>query len=168
MKKLVTSFVMLSFLLTACTGSFNLSGKLYKFHRSQEKWVDEAIFLVCIIAPVYGVTFFVDGIVLNSIEFWTGNNPVASNTQGDQGNATLAYDRDHDQVLLNIANAETLRSFTFEKSDTGVVARDNSGQIRFATVTNEDGSVSVYNGQNQLVQTIDQASAAQLRAQIKG
>src|SRR5512133_796936 len=109
MKKLVAGFVVLSFLFAGCTGSFNLSKKLYDFHRSQQKWVDETIFLVCIIVPVYGVTFVVDGVVLNSIEFWTGHNPVVSTppepisiAKGQDTEAVLNYDSNRGQILLSI------------------------------------------------------------------
>lgn len=176
MKKLVASFVILSFLFAGCTGSFNITKKLYHFHRAQEKWVDETIFLVCVIVPVYGVTLLVDGLVVNSIEFWTGDNPVAATNlepvsiaKGKDTEAVLNYDRSRGQVLLSILKDHNdIRSFTFEKTATGVVARDNSGQIRFTAITNADGSVSLYNGQQQLIQSFDQASVAAVHDRFKG
>ena len=43
---------------------------------SENRWVNEAVFLGMNIIPVYGVCLFADYIVLNSIEWWTGENPV--------------------------------------------------------------------------------------------
>lgn len=177
MKKLVASFVVVSLLLTGCTGSFNLTKKVYNIHRSQpDKWVDEVLFLVFVIVPVYGLATLADAIVFNTVEFWTGSNPVAANdlkpvniASGKEGAATLNYDRSHDQVELSIFKAnESIRNLTFEKTDTGVVAKDANGQTRFRTVHNEDGSVSLFNGQDQLIQTFDQAKVAETMNRFKG
>jgi hypothetical protein len=55
------------------------------------KFVNELIFLACNIVPVYPICYTVDAVILNSVEFWTGNNPVASigevkKVQGEDGN----------------------------------------------------------------------------------
>lgn len=177
MKKIIALVVALSFLVVGCTGTFKLSNKLYDFHRSQEKWVDEAIFLVCVIVPVYGVTLFVDGVVLNSIEFWTGNNPVAENgpqkpvniAKGKEASATLDFDQKENRILLSIVREnQTGRDFSFEKTETGIKATDNSGQLRFRTINNEDGSVSLLNGQDQLIQTYSKAQIEETMGKFKG
>lgn len=177
MKKIIAVFVAISFLIVGCTGSFSLSHKLYKYHRSQEKWVDETIFLVCTILPIYGVTFFVDGVVLNSIEFWSGKNPVASNDQqkpvtiakGKESSATLGFDQKESRVLLSIAREDqTVRDFSFEKTDDGIRAKDDSGLVRFRTINNEDGSVSLLNGQDQLIQTFGKAQIEETMSKFEG
>ena len=62
-----------------CFGSFNLTRTVYNFNNdvSEQKWVKEVVFLGLLFVPVYGVASFVDAIVVNSIEFWTGDNPVS-------------------------------------------------------------------------------------------
>lgn len=68
-------------MLTSCMGSFSLTSKMYKFNNSLgNKWLNELVFVACCIVPVYEVTVFVDAIVLNTIEFWTGEKLLASNT----------------------------------------------------------------------------------------
>ena len=63
---------------TGCFGNFELTKKVWKFNKesSQDKWVQEIVFLVLAILPVYGGASFLDAVVFNSIEFWTGENPV--------------------------------------------------------------------------------------------
>lgn len=63
---------------SACFGSFNLTRKLWSWNKgvSTEKFVRELVFLGLNIVPVYQVAGFIDVIVINSIEFWTGKNPV--------------------------------------------------------------------------------------------
>ena len=51
------------------------------------KWVNELVFLAMHIVPVYEVAIFVDAVVLNSVEFWTGKKAsvkvqVVQNSQG--------------------------------------------------------------------------------------
>ena len=78
MKKLVVMLTLVGFISVGCTGSFLLTKKVYHWHRSMgDKWSDEFGFLVCALLPIYGLSSLADAIVFNSIEFWTGKNPVA-------------------------------------------------------------------------------------------
>ena len=63
---------------SACFGSFNLTRKLYGFNKdvSKDKFVRELVFLGLNIVPVYGIAGFIDAVVANTVEFWTGENPV--------------------------------------------------------------------------------------------
>lgn len=65
-------------LLSSCIGSFGLTNKVKDWNESvtDSKFVNELLFIAMHIVPVYEVTMFVDGVVLNSVEFWTGNSLV--------------------------------------------------------------------------------------------
>jgi hypothetical protein len=79
-KNLVLGLVILgfTFLLSGCYGSFALTKKVYNWNgKVGNKYVNEAVFLGLSVIQVYSATFFIDGIVLNSVEFWTGSNPIA-------------------------------------------------------------------------------------------
>lgn len=74
----------MAIMFNSCIGSFKLSSKVLKFNKSMgNKWINELVFLGFLIIPVYEVTFLIDGLILNTIEFWTGSNPV-SMKQGDK------------------------------------------------------------------------------------
>ncbi|MDD8019289.1 MAG: DUF3332 family protein, partial [Bacteroidota bacterium] len=76
----------MSIMSVGCYGSFNLTKKVYHWNGSVGgKWVVELVFLVCNIIPVYGVAGFIDVIILNSVEFWTGTNPVTSKITSEDG-----------------------------------------------------------------------------------
>jgi len=64
---------------SGCFGSFNLTRKLWGWNKgvSDEKFVRELVFLGLNVVPVYSIAGFIDVIVTNSIEFWTGTNPVS-------------------------------------------------------------------------------------------
>ncbi|MDR1939081.1 MAG: DUF3332 domain-containing protein [Tannerellaceae bacterium] len=42
-----------------------------------DKWANELIFLIMCIIPVYEISVVLDSIFLNTIEFWTGENPIS-------------------------------------------------------------------------------------------
>lgn len=67
-----------SVLFSSCIGSFALSNKLLAWNKGVDsKFVNELIFLAFWIVPVYEIAALADVLVLNSIEFWSGDNPVA-------------------------------------------------------------------------------------------
>ncbi|MDR1527437.1 MAG: DUF3332 domain-containing protein [Dysgonamonadaceae bacterium] len=67
-----------SLLFSSCIGSFNLTKKLHSWNSSinEDKWVNELIFVALCAVQVYSIALFIDGVILNSVEFWTGDNPV--------------------------------------------------------------------------------------------
>jgi len=76
-----------SLTLTSCIGNFNLTNKLLTWNKGvSNKFVNELIFVGFWILPVYEVCALADVLVLNSIEFWSGSNPVASGKKVIEGN----------------------------------------------------------------------------------
>ena len=72
-------FAFVSLATVGCYGPFNLTRRVHKWNgQAGDKWVQEVVFLAFAIVPVYGFAALGDAIVFNSIEFWTGNNPVQS------------------------------------------------------------------------------------------
>ena len=113
---LVSSSIMFS----SCIGSFNLFHKLLAWNKTVgDKWVNELVFLVCCIVPVYPVAWFLDVVILNSIEFWTGENPTADvqvkDIETENGKFTITTDANghkiqkagSDEIVEFRFNAET-------------------------------------------------------------
>ena len=72
--------------LSSCIGSFGLTNKLLSWNNSiGNKFVNELVFVAFWILPIYEVSGLADILVLNSIEFWSGSNPVAKKTTKIQG-----------------------------------------------------------------------------------
>ena len=66
----------------SCIGSFSLTNKVLTWNRSvSNKFVNELVFFAFWVLPVYEVTAAADLLVINSIEFWSGNNPLEANNQ---------------------------------------------------------------------------------------
>ena len=75
-----------SMLSTSCIGSFALTNKVLDWNKSiGNKFVNEVVFFAFWILPVYEITALADALVLNSIEFWSGDNPMAKSTKVIEG-----------------------------------------------------------------------------------
>ena len=65
-------------ILSSCIGSFQLTNKVKDWNDTiGDKWINEVVFLAFHIVPVYQICMFADGVVFNSVEFWTGERLVA-------------------------------------------------------------------------------------------
>ncbi len=75
--KVAALFLAASLLTTSCVGSFSLFNRVAKWnkHATSSKFLNEIIFLL--ISPAYAVCGVVDALVLNTVEFWSGSNPLA-------------------------------------------------------------------------------------------
>lgn len=68
-----------SILFSSCIGSFGLFNRLLAWNEQiDNKFVNELVFIGLNIVPVYPIAGLADLLVLNSIEFWSGSNPVAN------------------------------------------------------------------------------------------
>ncbi len=77
--KLPVLLLAATIMFSSCLGSFQLTNKVLKMNKSiGDKWVNELVFAACCVLPVYEITLFVDAVVLNSIEFWTGEKLIAN------------------------------------------------------------------------------------------
>lgn len=80
--------------LNSCIGSFSLTNHVLDWNQQiGSKFVNELVFFAFWVLPVYEVTSIADLLVLNSIEFWSGNNPMSASTQ--------AIDTDHGRYLVD-------------------------------------------------------------------
>lgn len=74
----VSALLLAATLLTSsCVGSFSLFNRVAKWntHATSSKFLNEIIFIL--ISPAYAVCAVADALVLNTIEFWSGSNPLA-------------------------------------------------------------------------------------------
>lgn len=69
-----------AFLCSSCIGSFGLHSRLLSWNQNidDNKFVNELAFFALAVVQAYTVSWLADAIILNSVEFWTGTNPMAS------------------------------------------------------------------------------------------
>ncbi len=166
MKRGLKSLVCLMLVASMCTasfgcyGSFNLVKKVYKFNGTVgDKWVNELVFLVMNVVPVYGVSVFIDAVVLNTIEFWSGTNPVMaegaqpSTMKGDDGSTITFNSRDKVMEITRTipGKGEIVYRVTRENGQSVVEDKDNN--ILARCVAGDDGSMTLLDAKGQVLQT---------------
>ena len=96
MKKLFLSAAMAALLcssMTSCMGKFALTRNLYAWNdQVSNKFINEIVFVAFWILPVYEVCGLADLLVLNTIEFWSGDNPMTASVR--------TIDTDHGRYLV--------------------------------------------------------------------
>jgi hypothetical protein len=152
----VMCVAVLSLHVSGCFGKFSLTRAMWDFNKnvSSNKFLQWAVFLVMVIVPVYSVGALVDALVINSIEFWTGENPVASaGTPGEDSRVvrlgpgeTLRLSRDMDSGVMKVelereGQAPLVRYF--EPLEDGMVVRDEGGAMLLQAREQDGGGVAV-------------------------
>lgn len=67
-----------SLLFSSCIGSFAVWNQLKDWNQGiGNKFVNEIVFFALSAVQVYTVAYLADAVILNSIEFWSGSNPLA-------------------------------------------------------------------------------------------
>lgn len=139
MKKVFKSLSLLlafSLLLSSCIGSFALTNKLKNWNENvgNNKFVSEVIFFGLHIIPVYEVAILADILVLNSIEFWTGDTPVSKENVGETKIVKNSNGEDVSIVTnengYTVSNGETAMNLVFN-------AEDNSWSVEYNNQVNK-------------------------------
>lgn len=100
---------------TSCIGSFSLTNRLLSWNKHVgNKFVNELVFFAFWVLPVYEVTGLADVLVLNSIEFWSGRNPVGDTAStrtvtNSQGHEVLIATDAQGYDLTDTVTGQTMR-----------------------------------------------------------
>lgn len=150
---LLSSFVPVT--TTACFGTFPLARKVYRWNSgvSSNKWVRWFVFLVINVIPVYAVSALLDMVFSNSVEFWTGSNPMAlapgttklvEGPNGERALMTLREDRAID-VTITAPGAPEQRFVLVRETD-AVAAYDADGLLIARVGDGQDGEPALVAG----------------------
>jgi hypothetical protein len=168
-KRIVAAIVVGSFLTvtTACYGPFNLTKNVYHWNSNikgssevNEKWMKEFVFFGMIIIPVYMFSALLDAFIFNSIQFWSGNNPVKANeAEGDGatrvvrlGSLTVTMaENDGGTTVTYERNGIVERRATIETNATGYRLIDDTGALLAEAEMEQNGSVTLLDHDCQVV-----------------
>lgn len=107
-----------SLLFSSCIGSFSLTHSVLSWNKGVgHKFINELVFVAFWILPVYEVTALADLLVLNSIEFWSGENPVTASTKTvdtEQGRYLIACDENGYTIIHEPTGRESRLDFDSE------------------------------------------------------
>lgn len=124
------SAVAASTLCTSCIGSFALTNKLLSWNKQvSNKFVNELVFFAFWVIPVYEVAALADVVVINSIEFWSGSNPVAvgkSVIEGQDGRYLVECDGKGYTITPEDGGASIRLDFHQDDRSWNLVAPDGS------------------------------------------
>ena len=142
-------------MFSSCIGSFSLTNKVQQWNESLgDKMINELVFVCMHIVPVYPISIFADILVLNSIEFWTGSNPVASkvgetkivkNSAGDDVQITTTANgyeivNGEEQMQLVFDDAEKTWSAVYDEQSVELLKFVGDNSVEMYTL---NGSVNV-------------------------
>jgi hypothetical protein len=155
MRAVIASLLLVGLALsnTACIGRMATSGLVGKFNLSvtESKWGRELTFLALYIIPVYPIAGAIDLIIVNSIEFWTGTNPI-------NGEPRLArFDGERSKYVVAADGSEAISTLRDDGSiDLEIRAVD--GTVHFMNVVRVDGKVVARDSDGRHVAMVDSAT----------
>lgn len=178
-KRIVAAIVVGSFLTvtTACYGPFNLTRNVYHWNSNikgsgevNEKWMKEFVFFGMIIIPVYMFSALLDAFIFNSIQFWSGDNPVKATDEGGDGATRIVklggvtvtmVESDRGMTVTYERNRIVERRATIETKVTGYRLINETGALLAEAEMGQDGSVTLLDRDCQVVKqwTSDQLLA---------
>ena len=161
--KVIVCLLAGSFMFSSCIGSFSLFNQYQAWQKdmTDNKFINAIVGFV-LMPIVRPVTLFIDAVVLNTIEFWSGENPLADNigktqkVMGEDGNlyavktlrdgykitsptgevSYLKYDKNNDSWTLS-QNGVQKELFRFNEDGKSIKVNAN-GENRDFTL-NEQG-----------------------------
>lgn len=172
-KNALTAVVLCSCLLfSSCVGSFGLFNRLNSWNNSiGSKFVNELVFLAFNIVPVYGVAYLADALVINSIEFWSGSNPMANvgdvkKVKGENGNYLVTTLENGYSIAKEGETASMDLIYNKEANTWNVVANGESAEL---VKMNNDGTADLFltNGERMNI-TLDAQGMMAARAVANG
>lgn len=128
-----------SLMFTSCIGNFTLTNKLLTWNKQiGNKFVNELVFICFWCLPVYEVTAMADLLVLNSIEFWSGTNPVAQGKSLINGkDGRYLVECDGKGYTITSENDGSVVRLDFDNSDRSWSVTANNETIKFMTVIDD-------------------------------
>lgn len=111
------------------------------------------------IVPVYGVAAWIDVVILNSIEFWTGNNPMTSTMTSDDG-TTVAFNAEGKTMTISYAG----KSFVVAKENGKALVKDAEGNILATMESTADGGMVMKDANGKVLSTYSQNDVSTMLA----
>lgn len=103
--KFITLLIIILYAMTilpGCYGSFTLTRKVHSWNGSVgDKFVNTIVYWVLMIIPVYGACTFIDFLVLNTIEFWVGSNPLALSSEETETRIVQSGEKEFEVTIGN-------------------------------------------------------------------
>ena len=169
----VSALLLAATLLTSsCVGSFSLFNRVAKWntHATSSKFLNEIIFIL--ISPAYAVCAVADVLVLNTIEFWSGSNPMAQKVgtvQKETGKDGLIYAVKtlRNGYEVTSPNGEVV-SFIYDKKTNSWSQEQNGKKVEIFRF-NDDGTIQARLSDGETIRVNpDEAGVFETRMAVNG
>lgn len=167
---LTTAAIISGVLFSSCIGSFSLSNKLLAWNQTiDNKFVNEVVFVALWIVPVYEISMLADILVLNSIEFWSGENPVQAGivkqVQGENAIYTV-------ETLENGYHIENEKgdemNLVYDKATNTWSATTDKESVKLVTIVDEDHAIVYLPNGNTMPVDLSANGVLALRQAVEG
>lgn len=155
-RKVITLITLLVFAVggSGCYGGFHLTKALYKFNgeiklngNEQANHVARSVVMVVlVIVPIYQLAALADALIVNSIEFWTGKNPLLADAQPTM-ETILRGDERYVQTFIRTASTKEMQIDYYKKGrhvNTLVVRQEENSPAMTAELRWSDGRREAY------------------------
>lgn len=178
MRRITASAVLVSIMLSssACYGPFNLTRNVYHWNSGikgsgevNDKWMKEFVFFGMIVIPVYMFSTLLDAFIFNSIQFWSGDNPVKVTRDEDgrirevqlgklTANVKWAEDGKSARVTY-VREGRPVKQVTIEHDGAQLCLRNQNGDVIIMAETGGDGSLQFLDREGRTVDKVNADAA---------
>jgi hypothetical protein len=143
-----------------CIGGMAVSGKVRQFNLEvvENKWAREAVFLALYFIPVYPFAGFIDLLIVNSIEFHTGTNPVSGKPRIAQVGETRR---------VEAANGAVSESTLRADGSIDLVITEPGGETHFLNVVERDGTVVARDAAGRELASVERGADLPLESMLR-
>ncbi len=149
---------------TSCIGSFALFHKVLGWNEQVgNKIVNELVFIAFWIVPVYEVSWLADILVINSIEFWSGTNPMTASTKvvkGEDGDYLVKCDGKGYTITSQNDGTSVRLDFAVDTQTWSVAMPDGESYDLVTYVDPEHVSLPAADGERRIVELNDEGLMA--------
>jgi hypothetical protein len=157
-----------SLALAGCFGSFGATRALWEWNDEvhPSKWVKWLVFLGLSIIPVYFLFVIADTLVLNSVEFWTGSNPIKSGADGRT--VTRVATSDPNRLRLEVRRHGELEKVVYcqRREDGSLLLLDADERPLSLVSERADGALELRAGDRVLLARLDADAVARVSARV--
>ncbi|GBU20631.1 hypothetical protein R80B4_00510 [Fibrobacteres bacterium R8-0-B4] len=150
-RKFICAAVLAAFTIASvggCYGKYALFNNAAKFGGNLGgKYVGAVVNLVFWVVGVYGICLFADLLIFNTIEFWSGSNPVAMNSDTYQetdadGNKVFAVRNTDGSLSVSMTDVKGNKvDFSLERDGNVIRAIDSKGGIIAQQIVDNNGEI---------------------------
>jgi hypothetical protein len=118
---------------TGCFGTFSTLKRMYRWNETVDanKWAKWGVFAATMIVPIYPSATIFDMIFTNSVEFWSGRNPMdATELQTETGEQVSMRVRDDGAVDVAIhSDSQPVTRLVVRPESDSIAAYDENGNL---------------------------------------